>query len=311
MPVVKGRKTTKEKFAGGDYTTTVEAYISASGRAIQGATSHHLGQNFSKMFDIVFDDPKSGEKRYAYQNSWGLTTRTIGVMIMVHGDNKGLVLPPTVASVQAIVVPCGLTVNTKDAERDALQASCQQLEQTLLAAGVRVEGDYRDNYSPGWKFNHWELKGVPIRLELGPKDVAAQQVVAVRRDNGEKLTIPLKDIAVRVPTLLTEIQANLLAKATKDLNDNIKQVEKFADFCKGLDKNALLLSPFCGDKECEGRIKDESARDNSELEAGALAMGAKSLCIPFEQPAKAVGNKCIHPTCQNKPLYWCLFGRSY
>lgn len=311
IPVVKGRKTEKEKFAGGDYTTTVEAYISASGRAIQGATSHHLGQNFSKMFDIVFDDPQTGEKRHAYQNSWGLTTRTIGVMIMVHGDNKGLVLPPTVASIQAIIVPCGLTVNTTDAERQSLQASCKQIEQTLLTAGVRVEGDHRDNYSPGWKFNHWELKGVPIRVEVGPKDVVAQQVVAVRRDTGEKVIIPLKDLSTRVPSLLTEIQANLLAKATKDLNNNIKQVENFADFCKALESNALLLAPFCGDKECEGRIKAESARDDSELEAGELAMGAKSLCIPFEQPKQSVGSKCVHPACSNPPKFWCLFGRSY
>lgn len=311
VPVIKGRKTTKEKFAGGDYTTTVEAYISASGRAIQGATSHHLGQNFSKMFDIVFDDPETREKRFAYQNSWGLTTRTIGVMIMVHGDNKGLVLPPSVASIQAVIVPCGLTVNTKQDERESLQASCKQLERDLLSASVRVEGDYRDNYSPGWKFNHWELKGVPIRIEVGPKDLAAQQVVAVRRDTGDKVTIPFKDITTRVPALLTEIQANLLAKATKDLYDNIKQTENFTDFCKALDSNALLLSPFCGEPDCEGRIKDESARDGSELEAGALAMGAKSLCIPFEQPAKKVGNKCIHPACKNPPLFWCLFGRSY
>lgn len=312
VPVIKGRKTTKEKFAGGDYTTTVEAYISASGRAIQGGTSHHLGQNFSKMFDIVFEDPETHEKQYAYQNSWGLTTRTIGVMIMVHGDNKGLVLPPSIACIQAIIVPCGITVSTKDAERENLQKACDELESTLLASSVRAEGDYRDNYSPGWKFNHWELKGVPIRIEIGPKDLSAKQLVAVRRDTGEKITIPLADVAARIPALLTEIQNNLLAKATKDLTDNIKQTKNFGDFCKALDKNALLLSPFCGDEECEGRIKAESARDESEIEAGALAMGAKSLCIPFDQPAKIdAGDKCIHPTCKNKPLSYCLFGRSY
>lgn len=312
IPVIKGRKTEKEKFAGGDYTTTVEAYISASGRAIQGATSHHLGQNFSKMFDIVFEDPETHEKKFAFQNSWGLTTRTIGVMIMVHGDNKGLILPPTIASVQAIVVPCGLTVNTKDAERDSLQNSCKELEKELLSASVRVEGDYRDNYSPGWKFNHWELKGVPIRIEIGPKDLIAKQLVAVRRDTGEKLIIPLANVKTLIPALLTEIQANLLDRATKDLNDNIKTTKCFKEFCKSLDKNALLLSPFCGDKECETRIKAESARDESEIEAGALAMGAKSLCVPFDQPAAIEANdKCIHPACTLKPQSYCLFGRSY
>lgn len=135
IPVVKGRKTEKEKFAGGDYTTTVEAFISASGRAIQGATSHHLGQNFSKMFEIVYEDPETQQKKYVYQNSWGITTRTIGVMIMVHADNQGLVLPPHVACIQAIVVPCGITVNTKDDER----RSCLTLARPLRSALSAVE----------------------------------------------------------------------------------------------------------------------------------------------------------------------------
>lgn len=309
---MKGRKTEKEKFAGGDYTTTVEAYISASGRAIQGATSHHLGQNFSKMFDIVFEDPETQQKQFAFQNSWGLTTRTIGVMVMVHGDNKGLVLPPSIATIQAIIVPCGVTVNTKADERDRLLNSCREVEATLSTVSVRTEGDYRDNYSPGWKFNHWELKGVPIRIEIGPKDLSAKQLVAVRRDNGDKLTIPLADIKQRIPALLAEIQKSMLAKATKDLNDHIKTTKIWTEFCKSLDTNCLLLSPFCGDKECEGRIKAESARDESEIEAGALAMGAKSLCIPFDQPTKIEANdKCIHHACNNKPASYCLFGRSY
>ncbi|XP_046685858.1 LOW QUALITY PROTEIN: bifunctional glutamate/proline--tRNA ligase-like, partial [Homalodisca vitripennis] len=157
IPVIKGRKTEKEQFAGADFTTTVEAFISASGRAIQGATSHHLGQNFSKMFEIIYEDPDpdTQEKQFVFQNSWGLTTRTIGVMIMVHADNKGLVLPPRVAAVQVVIVMCGVTVNLKEAERKALLSTCQDLEAKLSAADIRVQGDYRDNYSPGWKFNHW------------------------------------------------------------------------------------------------------------------------------------------------------------
>lgn len=151
IPVIKGRKTEKEKFAGGDFTTTVEAFVSASGRAIQGATSHYLGQNFSKMFDIMYEDPETQKKTYVYQNSWGFTTRTIGVMVMVHADNQGLVLPPHVACVQVIIVPCGLTVNTTEEERKDLMTSCKDLESSLLKVGVRVEGDFRDNYSPGWK----------------------------------------------------------------------------------------------------------------------------------------------------------------
>ncbi|KAJ8944960.1 hypothetical protein NQ318_013108 [Aromia moschata] len=171
IPVVKGRKTEKEKFAGGDYTLTVEAFVSASGRAIQGATSHHLGQNFSKMFDIIYEDPETQEKKFVYQNSWGITTRTIGVMIMIHADNQGLVLPPRVASVQLVIVPCGITAGLSEEARNALQTSCDGLEKELRDAGIKVKGDYRGNYSPGWKFNHWELKGVPIRVELGPKDI--------------------------------------------------------------------------------------------------------------------------------------------
>lgn len=158
IPVVKGRKTEKEKFAGGDYTLTVEAYVSASGRAIQGATSHHLGQNFSKMFDITFEDPETREKKHVFQNSWGVTTRTIGVMIMIHADNQGLVLPPQVASVQIVIVPCGITATLSDSDAAALQKTCDGLEGDIQKEGIRVKGDYRNNYSPGWKFNHWELK---------------------------------------------------------------------------------------------------------------------------------------------------------
>lgn len=209
IPVVRGRKTEKEKFAGGDYTYTVEAFISASGRAIQGATSHHLGQNFSKMFDIVYEDPETQEKKHVYQNSWGITTRTIGVMIMVHADNQGLVLPPRVASVQVVIVPCGITASLSEADRKSLQASCDQLESDLKSASVRVQGDYRDNYSPGWKFNHWELKGVPIRVELGPKDMKNNQLVAVRRDTGEKVTIKRASAIEDLQKMLSDIQSSL------------------------------------------------------------------------------------------------------
>lgn len=260
IPVVKGRKTEKEKFAGGDYTTTVEAFISASGRAIQGATSHHLGQNFSKMFEIVFEDPETQQKQYVYQNSWGITTRTIGVMIMVHADNQGIVLPPHVASIQAIVVPCGITVNTKDSERAELLDACRSLEKQLCAKGIRCEGDYRDNYSPGWKFNHWELKGVPLRIELGPKDMQAKQIVAVRRDTGEKLILAMDNVEAKISQLLETIHDSMLAKAKHDLESHTKITKNWADFCKFLDQKNILLSPFCGATTCEDKIKADSAR---------------------------------------------------
>lgn len=209
IPVVKGHKTEKEKFAGADYTLTIEAFVSASGRAIQGATSHHLGQNFSKMFDITYEDPDTQEKKHVFQNSWGITTRTIGVMIMIHADNQGLVLPPRVASVQIVIVPCGLTVSLAEADKNALQEACDKLEKDLKAVNIKVKGDYRSNYSPGWKFNHWELKGVPIRIEYGPKDLKNKQIVAVRRDTGEKITIKIENAVKELADLLEKIQKNL------------------------------------------------------------------------------------------------------
>uniref|UniRef100_A0A6M2DHN3 Putative trna synthetase class i n=1 Tax=Xenopsylla cheopis TaxID=163159 RepID=A0A6M2DHN3_XENCH len=311
IPVVKGRKTEKEKFAGGDYTTTVEAFISASGRAIQGATSHHLGQNFSKMFDIVYEDPDTQEKKYVFQNSWGLTTRTIGVMIMVHADNQGLVLPPHVASLQAVIVPCGITASTSEQDKEILMNSCKELENSLIDANVRTEGDYRMNYSPGWKFNHWELKGVPLRVELGPKDIKNKQLVVVRRDTGEKITFSQVDAVKNIKDLLEVIHTSMLDKATKELNAHKVICKEWPQFLEELEKKNIILAPFCGSIPCEDKIKAESARDD-DLEPNAASMGAKSLCIPFEQPAEITQNdKCINPKCNNKPNAYTLFGRSY
>lgn len=312
IPVVKGRKTEKEKFAGGDFTTTVEAFVSASGRGIQGATSHFLGQNFAKMFDIVYDDPETQEKKFVFQNSWGITTRTIGVMVMVHADNQGLVLPPRVAYTQVIIVPCGLTVSSTDEERKSVMDGCKALENELKAGEIRAEGDYRDNYSPGWKYNHWELKGVPIRIELGPKDLKNAQFIAVRRDTGEKLTIKRANAKNEIAQLLEKFHESLLAKATKDLNDHKKITKDWKEFTTFLDAKNIILAPFCGDIPCEEKIKAESAREETEGDAQGPAMGAKSLCIPFDQPAQIQPNdKCIHPACKNKPKFYTLFGRSY
>lgn len=312
IPVIKGRKTEKEKFAGGYYTTTVEAYISASGRAIQGATSHCLGQNFSKMFEITFKRPDNQETEYVYQNSWGITTRSIGVMIMVHADNKGLVLPPRVACIQVVIIPCGITANSTDEERDKLVQNCKDLEKELLSGGVRCEGDYRDNYTPAWRYNHWELKGVPIRIELGPKDVQLNQVVAVRRDTGEKINIPKKDVNTKIPKLLEEIQQNLFNKATIDLTSHLKTTKNWNEFLKFLDEKNIIMAPFCGEINCEDTIKKESAKEDPGAEPGALAMGAKTLCIPFKQPTTIASNdKCLHPACNAKPMAYVLFGRSY
>ncbi|XP_067149150.1 bifunctional glutamate/proline--tRNA ligase isoform X3 [Apteryx mantelli] len=310
IPVVKGRKTEKEKFAGGDYTTTVEAFISASGRAIQGATSHHLGQNFSKMFEIVFEDPKKpGEKQFAYQNSWGLTTRTIGVMTMIHGDNMGLVLPPRVACVQVVIIPCGITNSLSEEDREALLKKCNEYRNRLLSVNIRVRADLRDNYSPGWKFNHWELKGVPVRVEVGPRDMKNQQFVAVRRDTGQKLTFSEHEAEEKLEQILEEIHANLYNRASEDLKSHMVVANTMEDFQKELDSGKIVQIPFCGEIECEDWIKKTTARDQ-DLEPGAPSMGAKSLCIPF-QPLRELqcGAKCV---CSKSPAkFYTLFGRSY
>ncbi|XP_039557979.1 bifunctional glutamate/proline--tRNA ligase isoform X2 [Passer montanus] len=310
IPVVKGRKTEKEKFAGGDYTTTLEAFISASGRAIQGATSHHLGQNFSKMFEIVFEDPKKpGEKQFAYQNSWGITTRTIGVMTMIHGDNMGLVLPPRVACIQVVIIPCGITNSLSEEDREALLKKCNEYRSRLLAVNVRVRADLRDNYSPGWKFNHWELKGVPVRVEVGPRDMKSQQFVAVRRDTGQKLTLSEHEAEEKLKQILEEIHANLYSRASEDLKSHMVVASNMEDFQKELDSGKIVQIPFCGEIECEDWIKKTTARDQ-DLEPGAPSMGAKSLCIPF-QPLRELqpGARCV---CGKNPAkFYTLFGRSY
>ncbi|KAI1895179.1 hypothetical protein AGOR_G00103630 [Albula goreensis] len=310
IPVVKGRKTEKEKFAGGDYTTTVEAFISASGRAIQGATSHHLGQNFSRMFEIVFEDPKKpGEKQLAYQNSWGITTRTIGVLTMVHGDNQGLVLPPRVACLQVIIIPCGITASLPETEKEALLAKCSTYLSRLQKSGLRVKADLRDNYSPGWKFNHWELKGVPVRLEVGPKDLKQGQCVAVRRDTCEKITMPEAEADSRLTQLLEDIQTNLYQRAADDLKKHMVVADSMEHFQKELDQGKIVQIPFCGGIECEDWIKKTTAKDQ-DLEPGAPSMGAKSLCIPFN-PLKtlAPGQMCVSG--KEPAQYYTLFGRSY
>ncbi|TRZ10646.1 hypothetical protein HGM15179_016462 [Zosterops borbonicus] len=310
IPVVKGRKTEKEKFAGGDYTTTLEAFISASGRAIQGATSHHLGQNFSKMFEIVFEDPKKpGEKQFAYQNSWGITTRTIGVMTMIHGDNMGLVLPPRVACIQVVIIPCGITNSLSEEDREALLKKCNEYRSRLLAVSIRVRADLRDNYSPGWKFNHWELKGVPVRVEVGPRDMKSQQFVAVRRDTGQKLTLSEHEAEEKLKQMLEDIHANLYSRASEDLKSHMVVASNMEDFQKELDSGKIVQIPFCGEIECEDWIKKTTARDQ-DLEPGAPSMGAKSLCIPF-QPLRELqpGARCV---CGKNPAkFYTLFGRSY
>jgi prolyl-tRNA synthetase len=324
IPVIRGQKTEKEKFAGGLYTTTVEGYIPATGRGIQGGTSHGLGQNFSKMFGITVEDPSTppGENKpplHVWQNSWGLSTRTIGIMVMVHGDNRGLVIPPRVADVQVVIVPVGLTAKTTDEKRATLMAEIEGIATVLEAAGVRVEVDKREGYSPGWKFNDWELRGTPLRLEFGPGESEGHYVTTSRRDIAGKEgkgTIQIADLATQVPALLDRIQADLYARADAEFRSHVKLITNWEDFCPSLNAKNLCMIPHCLTEECEDGIKDLSARKAEEetgepQDAKAPSMGAKSLCIPFEQPEgiEPGVTKCTNPECTRLAEKWCLFGR--
>lgn len=320
VPVVRGKKTEKEKFAGGYYTTTVETYIEAVGRGCQGATSHNLGQNFGKMFNISFQDPENNEKTLIpWQNSWGLTTRVIGVMIMVHGDNRGMVMPPRVASTQVIIIPVGITKDTTDEERTTLLDSCTALEEQLAEGGVRAKCDLRSNYSPGWRFNHWEVKGVPLRIELGPKELQKRELCIAVRQTGEKCSMNWADnVAVEISTMLEKIQQSMYEKALAARNENMKQVTKWEDFVPLLNKRSIILSPWCGATECEDQVKKDSAEESKAAiaedtreDSRAPSMGAKTLCIPFAQPGPVEGHQCICKDCTKPATTWVLFGRSF
>ena len=315
VPVVEGRKTEKEKFAGGAYTLSCEGYIPQTGRGIQGATSHHLGQNFSKMFNFYVENPQGPEypKVYAYQNSWGISTRSIGVMVMIHSDNKGLVIPPRVAQFQAVVLPVGITKKTTAEERKHIHDSAKAIEQRLKVAGIRAFGDYNDNYTPGWKFSQYELKGVPLRIELGPKDIEKGQVTVVRRNDSRRYNIALGELETRIPEIMDEMHNDLFAKAKEAFDSHRVVVNEWKDFVPNLNKKNVILAPWCGVMECEEDIKDSSAKQDNgeeiEVDEKAPSMGAKSLCIPFDQPKLKEGQKCVK--CERKAIQYCMFGRSY
>ena len=321
VPVIRGRKTDKEKFAGGDYTTTVEGYIPETGRGIQGGTSHFLGQNFSKMFKILVEDPtnKEGAKLHVYQNSWGFSTRSIGVCVMIHGDNKGLVLPPRVAETQIVIVPLGINKDTTEEAKTALYKEVDALEAILKAVNLRVTTDKAEEHSPGWKFNEWEQKGVPLRLVFGPEESKSHFVSFARRDlpaKEGKGTIAITDLAAEVPKLLDTIQKDMYVRANETFKEHTKKITSWDDFVPSLNNKNVNLIPHCLTEKCEDKIKDLSARkqvdDGTPEDEKAPSMGAKSLCIPFEQPGELKeGTKCLNPECENNAEKWCLFGRSY
>ncbi len=284
VPVFEGRKSENEKFAGAEFTTSVEAFL-PSGKAIQGATSHHLGQNFSKAFNISFLN-QSGEHEFVWQNSWGITTRSIGIMVMVHSDDKGLVLPPKVASTQVVIVP----ILFDDSKKKVL-AKCSDIVKHL--EGLAVYVDDRDSYTPGWKFNEWEMKGVPIRLELGPKDLAKNQVILVRRDTGEKAAVKISALKKVIPEVLESIQDSLFRKAKKILKDSVVEVSTFKEFLAALEARKIVKAKWCGEPKCEEMIKEKT--------------GAKSLNMPLKQPK--VSGKC--PFCGSEAKVVAIFGKSY
>lgn len=325
VPVTPGVKSEKEKFAGGLYTTTVEGFVPTSGRGIQGGTSHCLGQNFSKMFNISVEDPSKpvdpntgtqAEKLFVWQNSWGISTRSIGVMVMVHADDKGLVLPPRVANLQVIVIPVGIVASTGSESRQDLYAKTEDLAARLRKVGVQAKTDTREGYTPGWKFNSWEMKGIPLRLELGPKDLASGTTLVVRRDTGEKKSYLLETLDVEIAKLLETIQSDMYSRAKLIYDKHRKLVLDWKDFVPTLNDNCSCVIAWCEEESCEDIIKNQSAKESAvEQDERAPSAGAKSLCIPFDQspyPAIEAGvTKCLGFGCKNVAKRWTMFGRSY
>lgn len=249
IPVITGKKTEKEKFAGGLATYGMEAMM-LDGKSLQAGTSHYFGQNFSKAFDIKFLD-KDGTLKYGYSTSWGVSTRLIGAIIMAHGDNRGLVLPPEVAPVQAIIIPIA-------AHKGGVTEKAKEIESALCAAGLRAETDVRD-MSPGRKFNEWELKGVPVRIEVGPRDIEAGQVTVMRRDTLEKFTVPFTELTARICALEKEIQKEMLALSRARRDKKIVHADTLEGILSGVEGKNFVKAGWCGDRACEDRVKEYAA----------------------------------------------------
>ncbi|NLJ60482.1 MAG: proline--tRNA ligase [Firmicutes bacterium] len=286
IPVLAGKKTEREKFAGAITTYCVEALMT-DGRALQAGTSHNLGQNFAKVFDISFLD-KDNQLKYVWQTSWGVSTRLIGGIIMVHGDERGLALPPRIAPIQVIVVP----IMPPSSEETVLNVARDVVER--LEKICRVELDSRDEYSPGWKFNEWELKGVPIRLEIGPRDIKAGKVVLVRRDTGEKTDVPMENLEDAVIDMLNSVQEGLYARAKRFMDENTHVTNDYGKFKAIIEEErGLIFAPWCGSQECEVSVKAET--------------GATIRCIPMNACSKP--GKCIH--CGDDSTDWVYFAKAY
>ena len=249
IPVMTGQKTEKEKFAGAVATYTMEAMM-RDGKSLQAGTSHYLGQNFAKAFDIQFLG-NEGTHQTAYTTSWGVSTRLIGAVIMTHGDERGLVLPPVVAPVQCVIVPIA-------ARKPGVIEACEALKADLEGAGVRVTLDKSDN-SPGWKFNEWEMKGVPVRIELGPRDIENGKMICARRDTCEKMEMPLDNAVEGVKALLATVQKDMLEAARARRDNRIVYADDMAGILAGVEAGNFVKAGWCGCRECEDKIKEETA----------------------------------------------------
>ncbi len=287
IPVITGKKSEKEKFVGAVYTTTMESLM-PDGKALQMGTSHFLGQNFSKPFDVKFSD-KDNVENYAWQTSWGVSWRLIGGMIMVHGDNKGLVLPPKVSPIQVVIVPIYYSENDSKKVTD----KANEIEKALLDKKIRVHLDKRNELTPGFKFHDWELKGIPLRIEIGPKDIEKNKVVIATRHNHEKTDLAIDKISENIIEILQKIQKEMFDAAKKILQNRTVRIEDYTKFKEELEKGGFIYAPWCGNENCEEKIKDET--------------GAEIRVIPFDD--KNEKQKCI--ICGNESTTAPIFARGY
>ena len=284
IPVIKGLKTETEKFAGADATYTIEA-MTYDGKALQSGTSHYFGQNFTKPFDVKFQN-REGKQEYAYQTSWGISTRLIGAIIMAHGDNRGLKLPPRVAPIQAVIVPIAM-------HKEGVKEKTQELYNSLKGK-FRMEIDLRDQVSPGYKFNDWEMKGVPLRIEMGPRDIENGVCIIVRRDTSEKITVNINELENKISELLEEIHTNMYQACKQRMETKTTIAHNLEEFQSNINnEQGFIKAMWCGNAECEAKIKELTA--------------AKSRCIPFEQ--EHIGETCV--CCGNKADKMVIWGRQY
>ena len=286
IPVTTGKKSEKEKFVGAEYTTTMES-IMPDGKALQMGTSHFLAQNFSKPFEVKFAD-KDNVEHFAWQTSWGVSWRLIGAMIMAHGDDKGLVLPPKVAPMQVVIIP----IYKNENDKENVITKVNEIANSLELRNIRIHIDSREELTPGYKFNDWELKGVPLRIEIGPKDIENQSMVLAKRYNHEKIKMGLNEVE-KISTILDEIQTEMLEKAKTEAADNTVDIENYDEFKMKMEKGGFFNSPWCGKLDCEEKIKEET--------------GAEIRVIPFN--SENTSKKCIY--CKQQSTSVPIFARGY